>query len=107
MIDLPLPKSTRALFNIAEIGDVESATVASSSSAVTLALSRLSSDSAVQAFLVFMAKKAAGAAAALCRFPGLCVPTAGVALAGGQSGTPAPLIEVPSDSARRRLRRTT
>ncbi len=111
MIDLPLPKSTRALFSAAEIGDDEpraaAAAKASSSSAATLLIivgaAAISFDSAVQAFdfFVFIAKTTAGVANTLWRFPGLW----GVAFIGGRSGTPeSPLMKVlDSDLARRRF----
>ena len=71
MIDLPLPKSTRALFSVAVIGEDEHKAVevakTSSSSTVTLAIVVLAAailpfNSAVQAFgfFVFIAKRAAG-----------------------------------------------
>lgn len=121
MMDLPLPKSTRALFSVAEIGDDDEYKAAelakpspsSSSSAaaaaaatlviVVLAAAMLPFNSAVQAFefFVFIAKKAAGVVETFWRFPwGLCA-TTGVALIGGRSGTPAPLMKVLSDLARR------
>lgn len=109
MIDLPLPKSTRALFSVAEIGDDEgkAAKASSSSLAATLAIVVLAAgilpfDSTVQAFefFLFIAKKAAGVLEPFWRFPGLCA-TTGVALIGGRSGTPAPLMKVLSDLALR------
>jgi hypothetical protein len=105
MIDLPLPKSTRALFSDAEIGDDElkAAEVAKgsssslSSSAATLVIFVLAAailpfNSVVQAFefFVFIDKKAAGVEETFWRFPALCA-TTGVALIGGRSGTSAPL----------------
>ena len=117
MIDLPLPKSTRALFSVAVIGDddehkaAEVAKASSSSSSpssaatfvvVVLAAAILPFNSAVQAFefFVFIAKNAAGVVETFWRFPVLCA-TTGVALMGGRSGTPAPLMKVLSDLARR------
>lgn len=109
MIDLPLPKSTRALFSVAEIGDDEGKAAKASSSSlaatlviVVLAAGKLPLDSMVQAFefFLFIAKKAAGVLELFWRFPGLCV-TTGVALIGGRSGTPAPLMKVLSDLALR------
>ena len=112
MIDLPLPKSTRALFNVAEIGDDErkAAEVAkgSSSSAATLVIIVLAAailpfDSAVQAFEFFLSAvflAAAGVVEPFWRFQGLCA-TTGVALIGGRSGTSAPLTKVLNDLARR------
>jgi hypothetical protein len=117
MIDLPLPKSTRALLSVAEIGDddehkaaeVAKAPSSSSSSSaaaaatveiVVLAAAILPFDSAVQAFefFVFIAE-AAGVVDTFWRFPGLC--TTGGALIGGRSGAPAPPMNVLSDLARR------
>jgi hypothetical protein len=114
MIDLPLPKSTRAVFSVAVIGDDDehkAAEVAKASSSlvvattlviVVLAAAILPFDCAVQAFefFVFIAKKAAGIVETFWRFPSLCA-TTGVALIGGRSGTPAPLTKVLSDLARR------
>jgi hypothetical protein len=116
MIDLPLPKSTRALFSVAVIGDdehkaaeVAKASSSSSSAAATtlvivvLAAAILPFDStAVQAFefFSFIAKRAAGVVEPFWRFPVLCATTGG-ALIGGRSGTPAPLMKVLSDLARR------
>jgi hypothetical protein len=115
MIDLPLPKSTRALFSVAEIGDddAEVAKPSSSSSSplaaaaatlviVVLAAAILPFNSAVQAFefFVFIAKKAAGVVETFWRFPSLCA-TTGAALIGGRSGTSAPLMKVLNDLARR------
>jgi len=116
MIDLPLPKSTRALFSVVEIGDDEPAAVeaakvsqSSSSSAVTLVIVVVAAaispfNLAVQAFefFVFIAKKAAGVVATFWRFPGLCATTGG-ALISGRSGIPAPLMNVLSDLAGRRF----
>lgn len=131
MIDLPLPKSTRALFSVAEIGDDDdghkAAEVAKGSSSslssaaaaaatttlvivVVLAAAILPFDSAVQAFVgffVFIAKKAAGVEETFWRFPSLCCATTGVALIGRRSGTPAPLMKVLSDLARRMFWRAT
>jgi hypothetical protein len=109
MMDLPLPKSTRALFSVAEIGDDDERKAAevakgSSSSSVVLAAAILPFDSAVQAleFFVFVAKKAAGVEETFWRFPpSLCCATTGGALIGGRSGIPAPLMKVLSDLARR------
>jgi hypothetical protein len=113
MIDLPLPKSTRALLSVAEIGDDDAEVAKPSSSSsplaavatlviVVLAAAILPFNSAVQAFefFVFIAKKAAGVVETFWRFPSLCA-TMGVALIGGRSGTSAPLMKVLNDLARR------
>ena len=119
MIDLPLPKSTRALFSDVEIGDddehklAEVAKASSSSSSlssvaaataviIVLAAVVLPFDSAVQTleFFVFIAEKAAGVVEVFRRFPGLCATTGG-ALIGGRSGTPAAPMKVLSDLTRR------
>lgn len=117
MIDLPLPKSTRALFSVAEIGDddegkaAEIAKASSSSSSpsaavtvviVVLAAVILPFDPTVQAFefFVFTAKKAAGVVESFWRFSGLGATTGG-ALISGRSVTPAPPMTVLSDLARR------
>lgn len=115
MIDLPLPKSTRALFSVAEIGDddehkaaeVANASSSSSSAAaitveiVVLVAPILLFDSVVRAFefFTFIAEKAAGVVETFWRFPGLCA-TTGRALIGSRSGTPAPPVNVLSDFAR-------
>ena len=107
MMDLPLPKSTRALFSVAEIGDedehkaAELAKTSSSSSVVAALVVVLAAAILAFEFFIFSAKKAADVVVeALWRFPGRCATTGGAPIS-GRSGTPAPAVKVISDLARR------